>query len=545
MRLIPIIIFLFFSSTPLFGQNVAKIYYLKGDVKKFSNNQHQKLMAGVYLNEGEVLNTGAKSLVILTYGSGSKLKLGENSSLTIKPIVAKQVNAGITQKVKHFFLEKGDVIFNIKNKSDGEQLRLHTKSVAVGVRGTVFFVHETEAGQVTTIVLEGKTAIQRHKNEHIFEVPEGHGTLHSDKIHSAKFKAETHAGLVNWNFDGDLHHDSRLFEELGKKHKSNHKLDEFIENVRNVNMQEVYTHITNGVSVDGHNKNLETGLGLATYYFEKNLVEILVKNGADPAHPSRLYNNTKKDFINIHFETPMHILVRNLPAANVKLRTLKMQALEQIAQLFILTNKEVLNARNKSGETPIMLALRGGTNKIAQLLLNNGANVLAQDNAGQNLMFKLDPTRFKEFQYFQIFFTLNQKLFKQVDNEGRTSSHFALQKGWWKVFSNFAQWTDPYLISKKGDTLLMLVLGASAQADASDWSVREGYANRYIRDLKMINLQNQFGETALIRAAKMKLTRAGIWLIKNGAVLSARDNQGKSALSIAIKNKNIELSNLL
>lgn len=184
---------LFFGSANSFA---AKLFYAKGEV----TINGKKVKKGANLPEGTTLSTGRKSLAIISFATGSKTKVEANTSVTIKKEEP--------QSKKITLYLKAGALFNsvTKQKTKKSHFKVFTRSVAMGVRGTDFFVtysqrDEDSPKDLWMCVNEGAVLVQSLKDKKTELVKEGEGVLIAGGKEVTPPKKYQWTKKLNWNMD--------------------------------------------------------------------------------------------------------------------------------------------------------------------------------------------------------------------------------------------------------------------------------------------------------------------------------------------------------
>lgn len=114
--------------------------------------------------------------------------------------------------------------------------------------------------------------------------------------------------------------------------------------------------------VDEKNNDAETPLYKAARFGSVNIVELLLKERADP-----FIKNTDKSTI-------MHAVAMsiNQESASIAKR--------------LIGYKVLINAKDSWGMTPLHATARSGNTDVAEVLLKNGADITSEDNLGRNAL---------------------------------------------------------------------------------------------------------------------------------------------------------------
>lgn len=122
--------------------------------KKDESNQETEELKEIKkddpLNEGDLVRTGSASFLRLKMKDETILNIGPESEIAVEKF---EIEPKRTVLINHL---RGQVRANIQRKSkDGEQWKLNTKLVSVGVRGTVFLsnAYQVKGKAVTDVAL--------------------------------------------------------------------------------------------------------------------------------------------------------------------------------------------------------------------------------------------------------------------------------------------------------------------------------------------------------------------------------------------------------
>jgi len=161
--------------------------YVKGDVKV----DHKKIKKGFIVKEGQTILTGSKSFAVFKLKEGSTFKVSPNSSLKITKVKEKKETV--------LTLLKGHSFFKYNKKKKGG-LKVNTKTVAMGVRGTEFFV-SYHKDDVWMCVHEGVVAIKSKREKKVKLVKEGEGVVVHGGQKTSTPKPYPWTRKLNWNLD--------------------------------------------------------------------------------------------------------------------------------------------------------------------------------------------------------------------------------------------------------------------------------------------------------------------------------------------------------
>jgi hypothetical protein len=130
-----ILAILLLSLLPLLAE-VGKIVYIKGDVSLMRNGQPKVSVVGMALEEKDVLSTKQDALVKLLFADRSAVSIGSKSEFSIENYLFDEKKNSTAE----FKMKKG--VFRIITgkiaKISPEKFKFKTKTVTIGIRGTIF-----------------------------------------------------------------------------------------------------------------------------------------------------------------------------------------------------------------------------------------------------------------------------------------------------------------------------------------------------------------------------------------------------------------------
>ncbi|CAB0042258.1 unnamed protein product [Trichogramma brassicae] len=253
-----------------------------------------------------------------------------------------------------------------------------------------------------------------------------------------------------------------------------------------------------------------TPLHYALVYARRDMLRSLLRNGADPRLTNAVGN------------TALHVLCQ------------KEADDDGLAELFLrLTDRSdppiELDARNDSGETPLLLALRCANKKVARLLATRGADPKLVDARGRTALHVLCQGYDDDDQSANVIFSkINgegvESWTRQVDardNEGNTPLHLALRHSHEKLAEFLlSHGADPNLANGNGSTPLHII--CQRGSFVFDDNLMETFfeiCERVDRRL-LLDSQDKRGRTPLQWAVASLLPETVDVLIRNGADVS-------------------------
>ncbi|PIP94872.1 MAG: hypothetical protein COW00_14510 [Bdellovibrio sp. CG12_big_fil_rev_8_21_14_0_65_39_13] len=157
---------LFFSLQSEAAERI-KVIMLKGDAfAKLLNNKTYKLKMGHQFDAAAVLTTKDKSILKVQLPDGTLITVGPNSEMelnaknTRKPTIVNLINGQI----------RGVVNENLKKENSDHKVLIKTRSAALGVRGTDFYIVHNDQNNITSnITLKGKVDFYKNDDAEILE----------------------------------------------------------------------------------------------------------------------------------------------------------------------------------------------------------------------------------------------------------------------------------------------------------------------------------------------------------------------------------------
>lgn len=150
------------SSMTYAAQRVAKVESMQGEVTVYKSGQEKeyKGFKGMSLSEGDRIETGKKSWVLLGIDKDKGVKIGDNTTINISEL--KDLGEGNSTQ---FQVLKGKVWNEVKEKlNSNSKYEIKTPTAVMGVRGTEFFV-SYENGILKVGVIEGEVGVAIYEFE--------------------------------------------------------------------------------------------------------------------------------------------------------------------------------------------------------------------------------------------------------------------------------------------------------------------------------------------------------------------------------------------
>jgi ankyrin repeat protein len=187
-----------------------------------------------------------------------------------------------------------------------------------------------------------------------------------------------------------------------------------------------------------------------------------------------------------------------------------------------------LESKNEEGETALILAAWYGSPEIVCLLLENGANVNAQDNNGFTAIAKASSLGVgRHYEIVEILIQASANVNIKT-KDGKSPFLLAVLNGHMElsnVLKKAGAKEEPYFIGKQAD---MELLSATSIGDLQ--------RVKYVFFFKPnVNSIDNLGLTPLMHSARIGNREILTILLKAGANVDAKDNSGKTALMLAAR----------
>jgi hypothetical protein len=187
-KLILLSVILLCSSNAL---SQGKVLFVKNKV--YGNKK--LLTKGDQVKVGTIITAGKGAIAVLKFDNSSTVKINQNSSVVLKKYEKEK-------KATRFSLLKGSGFFQMDPKAGGK-LSVQAKTVAMGIRGTHFFVSygKKKKRDVYMCVQEGKVAIRGKKQKKPVLVKAGQGVVVAEGLESSKPSYLPWTKDLNWELD--------------------------------------------------------------------------------------------------------------------------------------------------------------------------------------------------------------------------------------------------------------------------------------------------------------------------------------------------------
>jgi hypothetical protein len=124
--------------------------------------KREPIFAGMRLQQGDRLTTGASARIQITLPEGSKVKLGESAQLSLDAMVAKREGESVfLQSALRVFAGAFRFTTNALSKARGRrEVDIHLATLTAGIRGTDLWGKQGDAKEIVCL-LEGKIEVAR------------------------------------------------------------------------------------------------------------------------------------------------------------------------------------------------------------------------------------------------------------------------------------------------------------------------------------------------------------------------------------------------
>ena len=198
-RPIPLLLVLLFFAGMTVGAQDARVEYVDGEVWVESGSGRQAADFGMPLAEGDLVITGDDGVAVVTVSVGSRIKLRENTVVTID----ERTTAGSVE------LRQGGIFARVRRAAtdDRRSFAVRTPTGVAGVRGAEFFVAYGRTIEnlpdVWLCVNEGAVEISIREVDEVTVVEEGEGVNILSGVRATEPRFYAWTTQLNWNFDPD------------------------------------------------------------------------------------------------------------------------------------------------------------------------------------------------------------------------------------------------------------------------------------------------------------------------------------------------------
>ncbi|KIE04651.1 Uncharacterized protein NF27_GZ00110 [Candidatus Jidaibacter acanthamoeba] len=313
---------------------------------------------------------------------------------------------------------------------------------------------------------------------------------------------------------------------------------ELITAVEFKNYNEVNLLINRGADVNFQDSKGRTALMCAALKERIDIAQILIENGADINAMNNYYQSAlliaaqkgNIAFIKMFIEEGVDL--RNEIGGSV-LWCAVFEGHEKLVEILIDKGIEVLDPRNANGDTALMVAINKGYINIAKILIENGADIHVANHEG------ITPLMCASFHGHTDIAGLLIKNEADVNTKsvrGKTALLFALYQD--------------------HKDLVKILIDHGSKIDAQD---NDGYTNLMhaiideqlnavkflIKKKADLNLVNSSGYTALMLAAQKNLKNIVKTLIQGGAEVNYMNNWGFTCIALAANESHLSMMNIL
>ncbi|WP_039458752.1 ankyrin repeat domain-containing protein [Candidatus Jidaibacter acanthamoebae] len=508
-------------------KKIAEFLITTGADKNASNKDGDTALITALRNEHKSI---AQSLI---YNSRADINMSNKDGDTALMISARKAYGNMVQVLieneadVNLVNKKGETALMIAEERKYYDIAIRLKQAKIN-QELIFAVKSNDYNAVNALI-KGADVNTKDKEGNSILV------LAADKGYEDIVQTLIHNGAnVNLTYD-DWDVDSALILAAGNGHESI-----------------VQMLIKHGANVNEQGLHSETALMRAARNGYKNIVQILIKHGADVNEKdvdqctalSEAAENGHEDIVQVLIEHNADIDVPNYDDGWTALVKAVNGGHEGIARILI-NNGANVNAFVDYGYTLLMLAANSGREGIMRMLINNGANVNARNDEGETALMIAERREHHSMVTFlkNAQEEINQGLFNVAEydyNEVKT----LIERGA-DVNTRSENGDTPLayaigndqldivkiLLENKADINICNKEGISAFSQVMDGNALYEIQLELIKHQYSFNIQNEEGLTPLHFAGDKRAVKL---LLKHGAYLNIQDKQGNTPLMTAI-----------
>ncbi|PYH39753.1 ankyrin repeat protein [Aspergillus neoniger CBS 115656] len=189
----------------------------------------------------------------------------------------------------------------------------------------------------------------------------------------------------------------------------------------------------------------------------------------------------------------------------------------------LLAAKPQIDIRNETGATALICASRKGCYKIVDALIQNGAHLDIEDNDGQTAL--LFAMQYNHEAVTALLIQSEANVEAATDKDGWFPLYHAVDRCW----SNIVR----QLVAKGADVNRQDVDGKTALIYGCSYSRSTDCIRSLLELSAQLDIQDDWGRTALMCAAQSCYDEMVSILLESGADWKVRDNEGRTALFYA------------
>jgi len=278
----------------------------------------------------------------------------------------------------------------------------------------------------------------------------------------------------------------------------------------------------------------------ASYLGHLDIIKFLIEEGIDPCQKDRrgmsaLHYSSRNGYqfiVQYLIEHQVNINETNDNLDTALIIACRWKRLEVI--IYLVENGANINHQNKEGYTALIVATQKGYFDIAQYLVEHSADIsLKTSNKWTALMW---AAKLGNLQFIKFLVEKYQAEINEISDDGWSALKCAYKNSYFEdgTCSTYIAITQ-YLIDhhanknerwEEENTPFLLAMNDSE--DMVQFLIEHG-------DQIDINLSNDLGETALMRASVKGCLKIIHYLVDNGALIDIKDHQGNTPLMYAAK----------
>lgn len=170
----------------------ATVVFIKGDGVRIRDGKKTALTKDMEVKQRDIIETKSSSTVIVQIKDGTKIKIKENTRLTL---------TALSKNNNKIHLHEGGVFAKVDKLKKSERFQISSIHTLAGVRGTQFYIHTLKSKDIWLCVNEGVVDVSESQKKSKVAVKEGKGIAIRYEKKVGKPKEYKWTKKLNWNME--------------------------------------------------------------------------------------------------------------------------------------------------------------------------------------------------------------------------------------------------------------------------------------------------------------------------------------------------------